>query len=270
MPLLFLLLPFATLVLYLLTGSFLMRSSTTLLCLVIVLAFSVMRQRQRAALWVAVAFAFSFAGDYVLGHWGGCFEGFVVGVGLFLLAHLGYVAYSLCRGRVVWWLLALLVIVFGTYYILLLRPAISDGVTSIAVFAYILVSCLSMASAAGIQPSLTSRPHGVTPTSRTSTISSTSCSSTISSTSHFNALSHTPRFLFTVLNSRFLFIAGVASLLFSDLLIAQKRFVGDGTLYALMMPTYFASQLLITASLLERLGPLSSSTGRVGDDSFPV
>ena len=128
MLLLFLLLPFATLVLYLLTGSFLMRSSTTLLCLVIVLAFSVMRQRQHSALWVVVAFAFSFAGDYVLGHWGGCFEGFVVGVGLFLLAHLGYVAYSLCRGRVVWWLLALLVIVFGTYYILLLRPAISDGI----------------------------------------------------------------------------------------------------------------------------------------------
>ena len=50
--------------------------------------------------------------------------------------------------------------------------------------------------------------------------------------------------------SRALFIIGIASLLFSDLLIAQKRFLHDGTLYPLMMPTYLASQLLVTASLL--------------------
>ena len=234
MPLLFLLLPLATLILYLLTGSFLMRSSTTLLCLAIVLAFSVLRQRQRTALWVVVAFAFSFAGDYVLCHWGGHFEGFVAGVGLFLLAHLGYVAYSLCRGHIVWWLLALLVVVFVTYYVLLLRPAISDSVTSLAVLAYILISCLSMATAAGIQPSLTSSPYGIAPT------------------------------------SRFLFIAGVASLLFSDLLIAQKRFLGDDTLYLLMMPTYFASQLLITASLLITTSRLLPSTRRAPSPFLPL
>ncbi len=205
-----LLLPLATFVGYFVTDSFLLRSLTTLFCLAIVLVLGLRRPKLAAAGWVIAAFAFSFAGDYVLGHWGGAFEGFVCGVGLFLLAHLGYVVYSLRCGRMQWWLLALLVVVFGAYFVLLLRPAIGDDVTRLAVLAYILVSCLSMAAAVGIGKS-------------------------------FEAYD---RF------ARGLYIAGIFSLLFSDLLIAQKRFLHDGTLYALMMPTYFLSQLLVTAALL--------------------
>ncbi len=51
---------------------------------------------------------------------------------------------------------------------------------------------------------------------------------------------------------KILFVVGIASLLFSDLLIAQKRFLHDGTLYPMMMPTYFASQLFISAALICR------------------
>lgn len=163
-------------------------------------------------------------GDYVLGHWGGSFEGFVSGVGLFLLAHLGYVGYSLCRGRLLHWLFCLLALVFGTYYVFLLRPTISDAVTSSAVLAYILISCLSLAAAAGIHSDCAKREEA------------------LECTAH----SKTSRLW------KFLFVAGVASLLFSDLLIAQKRFLHDSTLYPLMMPTYFASQLLISAALICR------------------
>lgn len=207
-----LLLPLAALIGYFATGSFVFRSATTLLCLAIVLVVSVLRQRQVGAWWIVAAFAFSFAGDYVLGHWGGGFTGFVSGVGLFLLAHLGYVAYCLRLGRLSWWLFALLVFVFGLYYWLLLRPAIGDVVTSVAVLAYILISCLSMAAAVGLRD---------------------------------GRLAHEPL-------TRALYIIGIGCLLFSDLLIAQKRFLHDGTLYPLMMPTYFASQLFVTASLLQR------------------
>lgn len=213
----FLFLPLATLVGYLLTGSFFLRSSTTLLCLVITLILCVALRRERAVWWVVAAFALSFMGDYVLGHWGGSFEGFVSGVGLFLLAHLCYVGYSLCRGRLLRWLFLVLVLIFGAYYIFLLCPAISDVVTSTAVLAYILVSCLSLAAAAGIK----------------------SESSELCENSKLSVF-------------KILFVAGVASLLFSDLLIAQKRFLHDGTLYPLMMPTYFASQLLISAALISR------------------
>lgn len=205
-------LPLATLIGYFFTDSFIWRSATTLLCLAIVLYFGVVKQRLAVAWWIVAAFSLSFAGDFVLGHWGGGFMGFVSGVGLFLVAHLGYVAYSLCMGRPLWWLLALLCIVFGCYYFFLLRPAISDAVTGIAVLAYILVSCLSLAAAVGIG-------RGRVAVNR---------------------------------SSRVLFIIGIGSLLFSDLLIAQKRFLHDGTLYALMMPTYFASQLFVAASIIQQ------------------
>ena len=208
--LLYLLLPLFALIGYFVTGSFVLRSATTLLCLAIVLAVAVMRHREQASWWVIAAFALSFAGDFVLGHWGGGFKGFVSGVGLFLLAHFGYVGYSLRRGRLSWLLFLFLSSVFFGYYIVLLRPAINDVVTRVSVIAYILVSCLSMAAAVGIGRG----------------------GHTVSSF------------------SRAIYIIGIASLLFSDLLIAQKRFLHDGTLYALMMPLYFASQLLVTASLI--------------------
>lgn len=206
-----LLLPIATLVGYLFTGSFFLRSATTLLCLAIVLVVGVVRERLTVLWWIVAAFALSFGGDYVLGHWGGGFTGFVCGVGLFLLAHLGYVGYSLRMGRMPWLLFAVLAFAFGAYYVVLLRPAIGDVVTRIAVVAYILVSCLSMAAAVGIGRG---KPDVGT-------------------------------------LSRVLYIIGIGSLLFSDLLIAQKRFLHDGTLYVLMMPTYFASQLLVAASVIQ-------------------
>lgn len=205
-----LLIPLTLLIGFLVTDCFLLRSATTLSCLVIVLAFCIVKQHLLGAWWIIAAFALSFSGDYVLGHWGGGFTGFVSGVALFLLAHLGYVIYSLRCGRMQWRMFAILTIAFGLYYVVLLCPAINDVVTSVAVLAYILISCVSMAAAVGIG-------RGCMIVSRF---------------------------------SRALFIIGIASLLFSDLLIAQKRFLHDGTLYSLMMPTYLASQLLVTASLL--------------------
>ena len=224
--LLLLLLPLASLAGYLLTSSFLLRSGTTLLCLFLILytyACEVSLHAGRnttpslrsSTLFVAAALLLSFLGDYMLGPWGGSFLGFVCGVALFLLAHLGYVAFCLCHGRVNWVWLAVLAAVFGAgYYGVLLRPRIGDAVTNCAVLAYILVSCLSMAAALGLDKRDARNGH-----------------------------------------PRFLFAAGIACLLISDLLIAQRRFLGDATLYALMMPTYFASQLLATASILTNTRP---------------
>ncbi|MCR4921710.1 MAG: lysoplasmalogenase [Bacteroidaceae bacterium] len=212
-----LLLPLASSVGYFLTGSFPLRSSATLLCLAIVLLSNVVQRRERNAWWIVFAFALSFAGDYVLGHWGGRFQGFVGGVALFFLAHTGYIGYSLSRGRIIRPLLLLLLTVFGIYYLLLLHPAIANVVVSLAVLAYIIVSCISLAAAAGI----------CFPGNRL---------------------------------SRLLFVSGIGSLVFSDLLIAQKSFLHDATLYAAMMPTYFASQLLVTAALILPLTPPQRQT----------
>lgn len=229
---LLLLLPLFTLTGYLLTNSFLLRSGTTLLCLfIIIFTYTWPGVVRSATFFVATSLLLSFLGDFVLGHWGSSFEGFICGVSLFLMAHLGYMAYCLCHGNMRWGWLSLLAIVFGAgYYGVLLRPRIGDIVTSCAVMVYVLVSCLSMAAALGLNEE-----------------AEKFSSSAISGKSINYRSSETSALPF---RTRFLFATGIACLLFSDLLIAQKRFLGDGTLYTLMMPTYFASQLLVTAYML--------------------
>lgn len=230
-------LPFLCVVGYLFSGSFLLRSLSTLLCLLI----SMQAERRVHLPWRASlcpALLFSLCGDYVLGHWGSSFEGFVAGVALFLLAHLGYVTFSLSRGRLNRSWFAALTLIFGVgYYGFFLFPVIGDAVTSGAVLAYILVSCLSMAAAIGIQ----TEQFATTDTPQLDT-------------SHFTDVptSRQPySFPLTYSSvSKAIFVAGIACLLFSDLLIAQRRFLSDSTLYTLMMPTYFASQLLATTSLI--------------------
>ncbi|MCR5180163.1 MAG: hypothetical protein K6C30_02960, partial [Bacteroidaceae bacterium] len=186
-------------------------------------------------------------------------------------------------------------------------PAIGDAVTSSAVLAYIIVSCLSMAAAIGIQTTSPATPgavhHG------TSTLPEDSASESSPSVPHSedsasesspsvphsedsasesspsvphsedSASESSPsvphseesasentsagplpedsasgRSSSSLLSysslPKALFVVGIACLLFSDLLIAQRRFLSDSTLYFLMMPTYFASQLLATHSLL--------------------
>lgn len=51
--------------------------------------------------------------------------------------------------------------------------------------------------------------------------------------------------------SKWLFFAGIACMVFSDTLIAFAEFLDKRTLFRLlMMPTYYASQILITASVI--------------------
>ena len=49
---------------------------------------------------------------------------------------------------------------------------------------------------------------------------------------------------------KWLFVVGIASLLFSDLLISLNSFMGISNFRRMIMPTYFASQIFVTASVL--------------------
>lgn len=50
--------------------------------------------------------------------------------------------------------------------------------------------------------------------------------------------------------SRNLFFGGIASLAFSDTLISIESFIGHTDVYFLMLPTYYASQILVTAAYI--------------------
>lgn len=100
--------------------------------------------------WVVGAFAASAAGDYFLSNKRGNGSYFVIGIGLYLLAHVGYLVAAWRNGGVNIPTLAVLLAVLVTYYIVLLNPAIGDPILSIAVLVYLLISCLALAVAAGL------------------------------------------------------------------------------------------------------------------------
>jgi uncharacterized membrane protein YhhN len=109
------------------------------------------RIRHRDVVWVVAAFVFSAAGDYFLSNKRGREDYFVIGIGLFLIAHFGYLTTAWLNGRVHRPVLMLLVAGFGGYYAALLYPAIEGRVLAAAVLVYLLVSCLVMAVAAGLR-----------------------------------------------------------------------------------------------------------------------
>jgi hypothetical protein len=98
-----------------------------------------------------LALAFSAAGDFFLSTKDDRPTRFVVGIGAYLLAHLGYGIFAVGRGGVsVPALIAALVLLFP-YFVLALRPAIADRTLLTAVLLYLLVSCLVLAAAIGMQ-----------------------------------------------------------------------------------------------------------------------
>lgn len=111
------------------------------------------RSWPRGAGWVLGAFAFAALGDYFLSTRGGVSGRFVAGIGAYLVSHLGYIAYALSQGRFQGRVLAGGLVLFLPYYGLALFPAIAEPVLRTAVLAYLLVSCASLAAAAGLRAS---------------------------------------------------------------------------------------------------------------------
>jgi uncharacterized membrane protein YhhN len=120
--------------------------------LILFLALRPQRSRSGADVYfVIAAFLFSAAGDYFLSNKSGQELYFVIGIGLYLLAHLGYLGFAWRNGRLHWLVLGALLLIFLPYYFLLLNPAIPDPLLSVSVLAYLLISCLALAVAAGLR-----------------------------------------------------------------------------------------------------------------------
>ena len=122
--------------------------------LILLLAWQRTRVRQAGGtgaviLCVVAAFVCSAAGDYFLSNMSAQPAYFVIGIALYLLAHLGYLGYGWCSGRLNRRWLTVLLLVYLPYGLLVLKPAIADPLLLLAVMGYLLVSCLVLAVAGG-------------------------------------------------------------------------------------------------------------------------
>lgn len=104
----------------------------------------------RLAGWVIAALLLSAIGDAFLSNRSGRESFFLAGIAFFLAAHLGFLTYATGRGRWHWAVLVGLLLGYGSYYWLWLRPAIASPILSAAVLAYLLVSCCALAAACGL------------------------------------------------------------------------------------------------------------------------
>lgn len=101
--------------------------------------------------FVLGAFFFSIAGDWFLSNKGDSFLMFSAGIGLYLLAHVGYLWYALLNGRMHKLFTLLVLTGFLLFFFIRLFPAIDDMVLLIAVFVYLIISCLSLGAAFGLK-----------------------------------------------------------------------------------------------------------------------
>lgn len=140
-------------ILALTVGGFLFQSGSAGLGALAILWLMGAKGFQRVDGWLAIgAFAFSIVGDYFLSNRGGDAMMFVYGIGFFFLAHLGYLGYALCHGKIALRATAFLCLAYLIFFFTALYDGIPDPVLMWAALAYLFVSCFSMGAAWGMQP----------------------------------------------------------------------------------------------------------------------
>ena len=154
MPYLLFLLPLLFAAFAVKTNYYPLKAGVTLSCMGIILYSGLTHEAFGQESWlILMAFLLSIAGDFFLSnrskHDGERENWFVYGIGLFLLAHIFYLAFVAGNSRFPVILFFSLLLFLGFYYFLRLKSHIRDAVLKAAVFFYMLISCLSFSLAWG-------------------------------------------------------------------------------------------------------------------------
>ena len=114
---------------------------------VVLLATPRNRVAGRVWLWAIVAaMVLSVVGDLFLTN-RTTDTGFIAGIGFFLLAHIGFLTYALKRVRFNWVVLVVIAIpLLVLYFVFFLPPLRTSPALAVAVLAYLLISCFSLAA----------------------------------------------------------------------------------------------------------------------------
>lgn len=134
------------------TGQIAAKLGVPLSC-ALILAWAIWKSpaRRRDGLWVVAAFCFSAGGDWFLANRGGREGFFLAGIGLFFVAHAGYLAFACRQGRLGRKALGVLLSAYLLYYFFGLHPAIRSTPVATAALMYLLISCATLSAAWGMR-----------------------------------------------------------------------------------------------------------------------
>ena len=128
------------------------KAGVTISCLLIIIVAHRIRHTKLSDFWwIIIAFIFSIIGDWFLSNKGDSFLMFATGIGLYFLAHAGYLVYALRHGRLNKVFTAVVLGVYLVFFILVLRQAIDEPILLYTTLIYLLISCLSLGASAGIE-----------------------------------------------------------------------------------------------------------------------
>lgn len=139
-------------VMALITSNFLFKSGTAGIGILILIILHFTDVKPSKDTWFIIgAFMFSIAGDWFLSHMNGDLTMFSKGIALFFLAHIGYLLFAVVNGKINWRFTGFLLLIYLTFFFIILYPAITDKTLMLATLIYLLVSCLSLGAAIGIK-----------------------------------------------------------------------------------------------------------------------
>lgn len=133
------------------TNVFVFKISVAGIGAVILLLLHYKQIKKEWGVWMVIlALLFSIVGDYFLSHMNGDGSMFIIGIALYLLAHIGYLLFSLFNGRIKWGVTMIITLAYLTFYYQILYPNMSNETLVYIVLFYLLVSCVSLGAALGI------------------------------------------------------------------------------------------------------------------------
>jgi uncharacterized membrane protein YhhN len=128
------------------------KAAVTISCIFILAFLFRKRINTTSGLWyIFAAFVFSIAGDWFLSNKGDSFMVFSAGIGLYFVAHAGYLLFALVNGRIHKIFTLVLLVGYLLFFFVSLFPSIENNLLLVATFLYLLISCFSLGAAAGIK-----------------------------------------------------------------------------------------------------------------------
>jgi len=147
-----LLIPLTSAILALLHFGFFFQAGVAAAGILILMIVYFKQLRVSRDVWMVIAaFMFSIGGDWFLSNKKEDAGMFIAGIILFFFAHAGYLLYALMNGRIHKTVTLTVLAAYLVFFFFVLYPSIDNKALMFASLVYLLISCVSLGAAAGLQ-----------------------------------------------------------------------------------------------------------------------